>query len=130
MSFKDDLKKIGRALAWPFQELLKLVKSKKFWQFMLAQVEELEKSSDPIWAAVVAAVTAVEQTLAGQDGEAKFDAAFEQIIAALTTKGIPWTKALINYLIELAVQALKYGWIQAAAAAPAPAAPTTPTAST
>jgi len=103
MAVKDTLKKVGKAIAWPFVYLFKALFSARGRKALaLAYQQMLQTPLGKIIVQIVAEVA--DLGLAGPEAQ---QAAFQRITAAAQQAKLEWKASLINLGIELAVQALK-----------------------
>lgn len=97
MNVKSVLKKVGKAIVWPFRHL---------WPIIKPAATELFKT------ALGKIVLEVVSTLQSGDltSTERHAAAVREIVATARKEGIEFKDSMVNFLIELAVQALKNGF--------------------
>lgn len=97
MGIKKVLGKIGKTIAWPFVH---------FWPVIKPVAVRLAK--EELGKIVFKAVANLENS--DLSPSQRFDAAFQDVIAQAKKSGVDYKNSMVNFLIELAVQALKNGF--------------------
>lgn len=103
MGIKRVLKRVGKAIEWPFKEAFKALFSQQGRRWLQSAYQAALQT--PLGKIVDQVVKDV--ALLPLDGTEKHAEAIKRIIAAATKAKLVWKESLVNTMIELAVQALK-----------------------
>lgn len=107
MGVKDTLKKLGKAIAWPFVHLVKALFSAKGQAALKVAYQQMLRT---VLGAKIDALVRQYATMDTLTSPEKFAGALQAAIAFAGEAKLDWKESLIRLGIELAVQAVKNGW--------------------